>query len=523
MKNIFLKLYQQLLVSLILATLLTYLCITLINQWRLSTHVENVTRGTISLIAKGLDRHEGDQQNEWLQAISRILDLKLLINTNTHETRLFYINSSIFKPTITLTHRIGNSEQFVSAEIIEVNEEIAYATALLILNELGMSEKENRDAQLNVLKQNFSFPVNKKLKNALDLSAPQMRRLQRGDVLIKLDDKYQHQRYIHVFAPYGKTEFVLEIGPIPLFNKYSPGVFLTSLLLLLAFIIMIGIMIVRPLEKRFATLINSVEKVGVHKIPFIIRLSGNDDLNTLAERINEMSERISTLINYQSEFTHAISHDLKTPVSRLRFRLSLLESAKNNTERLSKIEGMHRDIDELTLLIGEILNLAKLQSNENILEIKELKVDTLFTELKNDIELINQGKHILFLNHIEQFYADKNYIKRAISNILTNSIRYANNRITLTIGTHEGKTSIIIEDDGLGIDPKDRVKIFEPFSTLDQSRNKQLGGFGLGLAITKKIVEWHAGNIWVEDSTNLGGAKFVILIPNDTLVFSSDE
>ena len=513
MKNIFFKLYQQLLISIFLVGILAYASTWVTNQWRLSLYFEDLSEGTFSLIAKGLSRHTGEEQGQWLSAISRIIDLKLTVKTEINTKKDFYIKSSIFNQNFQANHRIGNSNSFVAADITEINEDIAYASATLILNELGLTPKHERLEKLKFINDIFSYPITKIKKSALALTPAQQRRLQRGDIFTKLDNQKAQARNMTLFAPYGKTDYALVLGPIPLFTWYSQEIVFGALSILLIFIGVIGVAIVKPLEKRFAQLMNSVDQVGLDQTPFYISLSGNDNLNTLSNRINKMSERISTLLNHQSELMHAISHDLKTPLSRLRFRISLLEAAKNNEERLSRMSSMYKDIEELNALIDEILELAKIQSKGNILNITNINTEEFIQALKHTVGLVSEGKVIAFAHSIDTFQADEYYLKRAISNLITNAIRYSNKKITIGFDTKGSKTRIIVEDDGQGIDRKDRLKVFEPFSTVDLSRNKQSSGFGLGLTIVKRIIDWHHGEVVIEES-NLGGSKFIIIIPS---------
>ena len=101
---------------------------------------------------------------------------------------------------------------------------------------------------------------------------------------------------------------------------------------------------------------------------------------------------------------------------------------------------------------------------------------------------------------------------RALGNVLQNARRYAKQRVEVDAAINADTCRIVIDDDGPGIPEADRARIFEPFTRLDTSRNRDSGGYGLGLAIAQRIAQWHGGNIGVEDSP-LGGARFVISWP----------
>lgn len=522
MKSIFLKLYQQLLLSLILVSLITYFGIMLINHWRLSHHIEEISKGSIILIAQALSRHEGNDQRAWLDAATRITNLDLKIDTNSVKDDYFYTKSPLFEKHINLSHRIGDSDHFVSAKIYDMNEGLARTTALLILNDLGLTKKETRTKKLQNLQKYFSYPIKKVEKKSLNLSAAQLRRLERGDIFVKLDNSNAQQRYIKVLAPYGRTNELLSIGPIPLFNWYPQSFIISAILIMLIIIIIIGIYLVRPLETRLEALLENVDKIGLNEHRKLITITGNDGLNALANKINNMSFRIDTLMKNQLELTHAVSHELKTPIARLRFRLALLETAGSDEDRKNRILGMTRDISALNGLVDEILKLAKLQVDQNPITIKPVSINKLFEELSKDIELLNNTKEISFKSSISKIHADSAYLKHAILNLLTNAIRHASKSISVSAIQENDFFHFIIEDDGPGIEEKDRDHIFEPFSRLENSRNKKFGGYGLGLSITQKLVRWHQGKVLISDS-DLGGARFTITVPTNLMANTQKE
>src|SRR5690606_39303257 len=109
-------------------------------------------------------------------------------------------------------------------------------------------------------------------------------------------------------------------------------------------------------------------------------------------------------------------------------------------------------------------------------------------------------------------YGDGHYLERALQNLLVNAKKYAVNQILLTLRQHKSGWQIDVEDDGPGIPEALRQDILKPFFRAEASRNKQAGGFGLGLAIVHRVAQWHQGNIEVTTST-LGGARFVLSLP----------
>ncbi len=522
MKNVFFRLYQQLLACLIITGIITYAGVWALNQWRLSSHAELVAKGTLSLVAEGLSRHEGEKQDQWLNAISRVIGINLIVQNIPNKSSNYFVKTSLFSTKMRIHHRIGAGNNFVNAEIREFDEDMARATALLVLNELGRHDKDNRNQAFDKLSEKFTYPIKRYSLNKLDLTPAQSRRLKRGDIFVRIDNQYQQQRFITAYAPYGQSSSALVIGPIPQFNWYPQELIWMALALLLVSISLIGLVIVKPLEKRFSSLLRAVDEIGLSAKPTQIVLPGNDSLNVLTKRINEMSKRIHQLMEHQTDLMQAVSHDLKTPIARLKFRLSLIKHAETSKERDERTEGMEKDLNELSSLVDEILILAKLEEANPEPNYTEIHLDTLLKKLIAEHQFSHQDIELELINKLEFLYADQSYMQRIVSNILTNALRYADNKILITYFSADSKNIITIEDDGAGIHPADRFKIFEAFSTTDTSRNKRLGGFGLGLAIVKNLVEAQDGKVFACSSA-LGGAKFTIELPEKINLYSNNR
>ena len=108
--------------------------------------------------------------------------------------------------------------------------------------------------------------------------------------------------------------------------------------------------------------------------------------------------------------------------------------------------------------------------------------------------------------------AEERYLHRVLQNLVTNALRYARSSIVMRVQESEGRVLIYVDDDGPGIPEHERERVFKPFARLDKSRHRASGGYGLGLSIVKRIVDWHGGEIRVEESP-AGGARFTVELP----------
>jgi two-component system OmpR family sensor kinase len=141
-------------------------------------------------------------------------------------------------------------------------------------------------------------------------------------------------------------------------------------------------------------------------------------------------------------------------------------------------------------------------------------VELIKTCIKDNAFLFkSRSKDVVFLNHIKNdnvfIYVDSFWIKRALSNLAVNAADYAESKIQVSLYLKEKRLSIVVEDDGPGIPNRDSDSIFKPFVKLDKSRSNNKN-YGLGLAIVKRVISWHNGDIRVEPSKQLGGARFIL-------------
>ncbi|QBC44772.1 ATP-binding protein [Iodobacter fluviatilis] len=231
----------------------------------------------------------------------------------------------------------------------------------------------------------------------------------------------------------------------------------------------------------------------------------------LAQCMNLMAERIERLVDSQSELLHSVSHELRTPIARLEFGLELLKKDAQNNDLNPRFLAMENDLQELNELVSELLSLTKIEQQQ-ALPMHKINLAEMLHMVLNSLEHVMHGKEVSHAIHSQNsmVLGDSKLLSRALSNLLRNAAKYAEHKIKIsTLQNNAGELEITIEDDGPGIPDKEREHIFEPFYRLNRSRDRASGGFGLGLAIAKKAVTLHQGEIWVDQST-LGGARFTI-------------
>lgn len=252
---------------------------------------------------------------------------------------------------------------------------------------------------------------------------------------------------------------------------------------------------IRPLRR----LARAAEAFGRGVDPGALQPSGSKEVRQAAQAFNTMRSRVQRLVSSRALMLAAVSHDLRTPLARLRLNLDLLETPKNNED----IQAMRGDIRHMDGIITAYLNFAADAAPEA-------------TKLL-DITALVRGVAVGFA--AVRLQADKTFwvhgraveLRRCIENILSNAQRYAG-IINIAVTAAGGNVAITIEDNGPGIPPDRYEEVFRPFARLDPARGEKTGGVGLGLAITRDIIHRHGGEITLGQAT-LGGLLVTVVLP----------
>lgn len=233
-------------------------------------------------------------------------------------------------------------------------------------------------------------------------------------------------------------------------------------------------------------------------------------LKELAYSFDSMSSHIQRLLKVQREMINAISHELRTPIARLRFGLEVVKDEMDESTQ-HMVEALEGDVEELNTLVDEVLTYGKLEEGSLALNFTSTSIKQLIDSiLQNNEPLLKQLTVRVIIPEPDEVMADEHHLHRALQNLILNASKYANSQINIVFSFDEERWQIDIEDDGPGIAFEDRDKVFIPFQRLDNSRTRASGGYGLGLAIVQRIAFWHGGAVLV-DASELGGAKFSLI------------
>jgi len=303
--------------------------------------------------------------------------------------------------------------------------------------------------------------------------------------LIDLKLKYKNG-YFQFFIPRER----LSTTPVRLFALW---ITLPAIL-----VIFIAILFLKNQTRPITKLAEASEKFGKGEDVEDYRPSGALEIRKAGLEFDRMRKRILRHLNQRSEMLFGISHDLRTPLTRIKLQLAFIKD-KEITNKLSK------DVDEMEKMLNEYLQFSRSNFTE-----KSEKFN--LSELIMSIVKKYENKNILVDQKTEVFFSGrKNLIQRSLNNLLDNAINFSKN-IKVTQQKIKRSILILVEDDGPGIPSSEYENVFKPFYKVDKSRNQTKSSVGLGLSIASDIVRSHGGNIELGKS-EMGGLKIKIVLP----------
>ncbi len=306
-----------------------------------------------------------------------------------------------------------------------------------------------------------------------------------------------------VYFYYLQNAQLWRLGPLELEHRDGAAWFSLLFFVLLAVAVAIWLW---PVARDIRALQRSLQQFSANA-ETNLQLPARSFIAPIAQSFLQMSTQIRDLLNLQREMTHAVSHELRTPIARLSFALEMAQQLPQQEKQL-----MLQDVRELQQLVDEILDYARLETGQLPLQIQRIDLTELIANVQEKLAPLPGAQIQLNLPPQAMLLADGHYLERALQNLLVNAKKYASQQIRLTLSQQQQCWQIEVEDDGPGIPADLWQDILKPFFRVEASRNKQAGGFGLGLAIVQQVAQWHHGSIRVTDST-LGGARFVLVLP----------
>jgi len=405
--------------------------------------------------------------------------------------RLFY-RALIIVAAPTIILQLIITIVFFDSIWIKTNKNItrSLVAQLKIIEELYQNDKKNLDFFTDSYKNNFNFEIGINQNMFPEGSgerkfSPMDRSLRR-----ELKSTFGNNNYWFSTSKFKnaveikiklENEVIEFLVPKEMVSTSSVRLFVLWTTLPSLVLIIIALIFLKNQTRPLVRLAKAAERFGKGNYVNDFRPSGALEIRKAAYEFDRMAKRINRHLNQRSEMLSGISHDLRTPLTRLKLQLAMLKQ-KDLSEKMSK------DIDEMEKMLNDYLQFAKTQVQEST---KVINLKNLFNEIQDNLNNKN-----LVISNLENIDLKGRYsaLKRTFENIIQNGLTYGR-KVEVNIQKSANRAIIIFEDDGPGI-PEDQYKNgFKPFFRLDKSRSLNQSGVGLGLAIVEDGINSHGGSI----------------------------
>ncbi|WP_028456502.1 ATP-binding protein [Chitinilyticum litopenaei] len=385
--------------------------------------------------------------------------------------------------------------------------DIFQTTVTIIEEELGDLPRSIWHDEAARLRGKLPVPVEIESIDTYRLSPENKQVLLNGGIILLAD----RELYIHRIH---QTELMVVLGPIPYLSRMDSLSWVDWLALGLM-CLALGIptwLWLRPFWRDVLVLVRQSRRLGSGDFTSRVKLDDSSALAPLGLTFNRMANDIQTLTASRRAMLDAVSHDLRTPLSRIRYRLEALKAGAGLDAQASAIE---RDLGQIDRLLEEWLTMSTLDRAQLRLNLSLQDILAQLGLLCSEFAQQHNPQPVLdnltgLATPLLEY--DSYYLGRAVTNLLSNAQRYGGDNIAVTLEWVEGVAQIHVDDNGPGIPDHARERLLQPFERLENSRNLATGGFGLGLSIVAMIMRGHNGEIRIETSP-LGGARITLAWP----------
>ncbi len=390
-------------------------------------------------------------------------------------------------------------------------------TIVLIEDTLFRKPQREWPKLIKDLDSKFSYRLGIVERWTLKLKPKQAEKLDAGDLVVDSDGDIIYHRL-------KQTPQILVVGPFsPDANPDRPRAMPFELRIRLLTWSLIGLFLaiavwfwVRPVWRDLETLRKTARALGDGHFERRAPEAKSSAFDLLTETMNGMAERIQRLIATQKELSSAISHELRTPIARMRFALEMLAETPEKEERERLWQMMEEDLDELDELIESSLAYSRFEREQPQLHLTSVEFSSWLSEEVDSLRILTRDLELSIdmsaLPPGQLVELDLKSMPYAVTNLLRNALKYAKTKIVVSAEIVGKNIRVHVDDDGIGIPPNERQRVFTAFTRLDRSRDRATGGHGLGLAIVSLVMEQHGGTAFADESP-IGGARFTLSWP----------
>ncbi|MBL4942331.1 MAG: two-component sensor histidine kinase [Colwellia sp.] len=302
----------------------------------------------------------------------------------------------------------------------------------------------------------------------------------------------------------------------PVVNVQSKYLLLDIALTSLFYLLMIALMFLwlYPLLKRLVNLRQVAKSFGEGKLEQRIDVGSISYIRDLEIEFNHMAQRIEGLVSDVKLLSNAVSHDLRTPLARIRFGIDTLQEEEDPKLRQCFQDKISDNVDEMSRLVETLLNYARFDQAMINIDKAQINFSALLTRSIAHKEDASIKLSVTMPDEAIYMLGDSNYLMILVANLLQNAQQYCQDEIHVNLHEKGDYIVLLIADDGPGIAPELRDKIIKPFIRGENlnisAQPASIKGYGMGLAIVQRIVDWHHGQLVISRSSELLGAQFSV-------------
>ena len=318
-------------------------------------------------------------------------------------------------------------------------------------------------------------------------------------------DSINWRHYYVTVAPNGGSYVFAWQAPEQMYRAHL--VVPVVVLLLVALVVFTAYGVLNRLLLPVRLLSDGVARLSDGQLDVAVSKRSSDEFGALTEAFNRMVGRIREMIRARDQLLLDVSHELRSPLSRLKVAVQFVGEHDLKTR-------MAADLAAMDIMVGELLELERLRDGSSIKTTRQNLV-ALLDEVAEGFHGRSPGVRLLPVDREILVDVDPERMRTVFRNLLENAVKYslADSHAVELSATHEnGRVVVRVTDDGPGIPEQDQANLFEPFFRVDRSRSKKTGGYGLGLSIVKRIIEAHGGTIAVANNAPRG-TSFVVMLP----------
>ena len=383
-----------------------------------------------------------------------------------------------------------------------------------VVSEIGMIIKMQKETDQETIssyaKEFYDISINYYSNQEISLDNNIPKTIVERTLVREIGERLDTKTWVQDFPEEKKVRVIIPLGSsiieflIPRRNVYATNshIFLVWMVISSILILSIAILFLRQQIKPIEKLAKAAESFGMGKKIENFKPSGASEVRKAADAYIKMQERIEKFIEQRTLMLAGVSHDLRTPLTRIKLQLEMLSKNRENEELL-------KDVDEMQYMLETYLDFSQTVSSEesSLVNINKLIEEVIETSKDENNFIIFKPLKKNEINHKCKYIA----LKRCIINIINNAKAYGD-KIIIKLSESDYEININIEDNGPGISEKDYQKALKPFQRLDSSRNQNIAGSGLGLSISQDIIKTLDGNLNLSKS-EMGGLKVEINLP----------